>query len=145
VAGGYNGSYLTSAELCTTSAWVCESTPRFSADGATAYVGMDVNDYATDPYTYLYAFETASTPTTDTVTITAAQYGTGRQLLQVKATDSDPSAILDVYVTSTNTYIGTLKKNVIGYSGKFSLATNPQNITVKSNLGGTASATIKAK
>jgi hypothetical protein len=121
------------------------STPRFSADGATAYVGIDVNDYAADPYTYLYAFETASTPVTDTVTITAAQYSTGRQLLQVKATDSNSSAVLDVYVTSTNTHIGTLKKNATGYSGKFASATNPQNITVKSNLGGTASANIKAK
>ena len=120
------------------------SVPRFSADGAAAYVGMDVNDYAADPYTYLYAFETTST-TTDTITITAAQYSTARQLLQVKSTDSDPAAVLDVYVTSTNTHIGTLKKNATGYSGKFSLATNPQNITVKSNLGGAASANVKAK
>ena len=121
------------------------STPRFSPDGATAYVGMDVNDYATDPYTYLYAFETASAPATDTVTITAAQYMTGRQLLQVKATDNNSSAILDVYVTSTNTRIGSLKKNSTGYVGKFSWPTNPQSITVKSNLGGTATATVKVK
>lgn len=121
------------------------SVPRFNADGATAYVGMDVNDYAADPYTYLYAFETASAATTDTVTITAAQYSSSRQLLQVKATDSNSSATLEVYVTSTNSHIGTLKKNSTGYTGKFSLATNPQNITVKSNLGGTASATVKAR
>ena len=121
------------------------SVPRFSADGTTAYVGMDVNDYASDPYTYLYAFDTASGTATDVVTITAAQYSNARTLLQVKATDSNPSATLDLYVTSTNTHIGTLKKNATGYVGKFSWPTNPQNITVKSNLGGTASATVKAK
>ena len=34
------------------------SRPRFSLDAATVYVGMDVNDNAADPYTYLYAIDT---------------------------------------------------------------------------------------
>ena len=33
--------------------------PRFSLDAATVYVGMDVNDNAADPYSYLYAIDTA--------------------------------------------------------------------------------------
>jgi outer membrane protein assembly factor BamB len=33
--------------------------PRFSADGAMVYVGMTGNNYAPDPYTYLYAIATA--------------------------------------------------------------------------------------
>ena len=35
------------------------SRARFSLDAATVYVGMDVNDNAADPYTYLYAIDTA--------------------------------------------------------------------------------------
>lgn len=34
------------------------SRARFSRNGATAYMGMDVHDSAADPYTYLYAFNT---------------------------------------------------------------------------------------
>ncbi len=36
------------------------SRPRFSNDGSVVYVGMDVNDNAADPYTYLYAFNTGN-------------------------------------------------------------------------------------
>jgi hypothetical protein len=34
------------------------SRASFSLDAATVYVGMDVNDNAADPYTYLYAIDT---------------------------------------------------------------------------------------
>jgi outer membrane protein assembly factor BamB len=34
------------------------SKPRFSRDGTTVYIGMDVNDSVPDPYTYLYAIKT---------------------------------------------------------------------------------------
>jgi hypothetical protein len=37
-----------------------QSRPKFSLDGAVVYVGMDVNDYANDVYTYLYAFNTGT-------------------------------------------------------------------------------------
>ena len=121
------------------------STPRFAPDGATAYVGTDVNDYAADPYSYLYAFDTTSGTASDVVTITAAQYNSARSLLQIKATDSDPNATLQAYVTSTNALIGNLRKNATGYVGQFSWPTNPQNITVKSNLGGSASANVRAR
>jgi hypothetical protein len=33
------------------------SRPRFSQDGATVYIGMDVNDSVPVPYTYLYAID----------------------------------------------------------------------------------------
>lgn len=79
---------------------------------------------------------------TDTVTITKAVYSTARQTLAVQATDSDPSATLQVYVTSTDTLLGTLRKKSTGYSGKFSVASNPQNITVKSSLGGSATSPV---
>ena len=79
---------------------------------------------------------------TDTVTITRALYASARQTLTVQATDSDPNAVLQVYITSSDTLVGTLRKKRTGYSGKFSIASNPQNITVKSSLGGSATSPV---
>jgi hypothetical protein len=48
-----------------------------------------------------------------------------------------------VFVTSTNQLIGPLANNGRGrYSRAFNLSTNPQNITVRSSLGGSASSTV---
>jgi hypothetical protein len=64
----------------------------------------------------------------------------------VAATGSNAGATLRVYVTSTNTLIGTLNNEGGGrYRGDFSWPTNPQNITVKSSLGGSASRTVTLK
>ena len=84
--------------------------------------------------------------TNDTVTITLAQYRVSTKRLRVTATDSNTNAILKAYVTSSGALIGTLTNNGGGnYSGAFNWPTNPQNITVKSNLGGSASATVILK
>ncbi|HYO53395.1 PQQ-binding-like beta-propeller repeat protein [Archangium sp.] len=40
------------------------SRPRFSNDSATVYVGTSTNDYATDPYGYLYALATGASTST---------------------------------------------------------------------------------
>lgn len=88
---------------------------------------------------------TPSGAATDTVTITRAVYTSARQTLTVQATDSDPSAVLQVYVTSTETLLGTMRKKNTSYSGKFSVATNPQNITVKSSLGGSATSPVTSR
>jgi hypothetical protein len=123
-----------------------DSRARFSADGATAYV---VTATATGnnntSRSFVYALDASLGTATDVVTVTGAQYDTARSLLQVKATDSDPNAILQAYVTSTNALIGNLRKNATGYVGKFSWAINPQNITVKSNFGGSASARVRSR
>lgn len=123
-----------------------DSRARFSADGATAYV---VTATATGnnntSRSFVYALDARLGTATDVVTVTGAQYDTARSLLQVKATDSDPNAILQAYVTSTNALIGNLRKNATGYVGKFSWAINPQNITVKSNFGGSASARVRSR
>jgi hypothetical protein len=51
-----------------------------------------------------------------------------------------------VFVTSTGALIGTLSNSGGGqYRGEFSSSTNPQNITVKSSLGGVATAIVAAK
>jgi len=114
------------------------SVPRFSPDGACAYVGTDVNDYASDPYCYLYAFDTTAGSTTDTVTITGALYKTSRQQLSVQATSTSTDATLQAFVTSTDTLIGTLSKRGTKYVGRFTWPTNPVTITVKSSGGGSA-------
>jgi probable HAF family extracellular repeat protein len=88
---------------------------------------------------------TPTTAATDSVTITAATYNTRRKSLQVQATDSNPAATLQAFITSSDTLIGSLTKKPRGYSGKFSLATNPANITVKSSLGGSATAAVTAR
>ena len=88
----------------------------------------------------------AVTSATDAVTITAAQYNTALSQLLVKATDTDPTAILTVSVTSTGTTIGTLTNKGNGtYQGKFSGIANPVNITVTSNLGGSATAPVRTR
>jgi hypothetical protein len=89
------------------------------------------------------------TPTTvasDTISIQVAEYDSGNRRLRVEATSSNASATLQVYVTSTNTLIGTLQNDGGGrYRGDFSWPTNPQNITVRSSLGGSASRTVTLK
>ena len=82
----------------------------------------------------------------DSIAIQLAEYSSGNQQLRVEATSSNASAILTVYVTSTNTLIGALRNEGGGrYRGDFSWPTNPQNITVRSSLGGTASRTVTLK
>jgi hypothetical protein len=89
------------------------------------------------------------TPTpvaSDTVSIQRAEYSAGSDELRVEATGSNASATLSVYVTSTNTLIGTLRNEGGGrYRGDFSWPTNPQNITVRSSLGGSASRNVTLK
>ncbi|HEX2989155.1 MAG TPA: VCBS repeat-containing protein [Anaerolineales bacterium] len=89
------------------------------------------------------------TPTTaaaDTVSIQLAEYSAGNDELRVEATGSNASATLSVYVTSTNTFIGTLGNEGGGrYRADLPWPTNPQNITVRSSLGGSASRTVTLK
>jgi hypothetical protein len=55
----------------------------------------------------------------------------------VAATSSGAGATLRVYATATNTLIGTLAAG----SGQFTVA-NPQNVTVRSSLGGSATRSV---
>jgi hypothetical protein len=83
---------------------------------------------------------------TDTVAVTQAEYRASRRELRVNATSTSSSAVLKVYVTSTNALIGTLTNDGGGrYSGRFSWPTNPQNITVRSSLNGSASRAVRLR
>ena len=73
------------------------SRARFSLDAATVYVGMDVNDNAADPYTYLYAIDTGvdgggGIPCGDLVSFQVrCKSGDGGQKLQAKLTLTNTS------------------------------------------------------
>jgi hypothetical protein len=82
----------------------------------------------------------------DSVSIQLAQYDSGKRVLSVEATSSKPQAILHVYRTEGMVAIGQLTGDGSGrYRGQLALGTNPQNITVKSSLGGSASKAVTAK
>jgi hypothetical protein len=85
-------------------------------------------------------------PTTDTVRITRAEYDSGKRVLRVEATSTSSSATLRVFVTSTGALLGTLSNSGGGqYRAELNSSTNPQNITVRSSLGGVATANVAAK
>lgn len=87
-----------------------------------------------------------ATPVADTVSITRAEYEADKRILRIEATSSRSTATLQVFVTSTNQLIGTLSNNGGGkYSGQFSWSANPQNVTVRSNFGGSTSRAVTAK
>lgn len=76
----------------------------------------------------------------DTVVITKARWRRG--LLTIEATSTNPNAILSVYSQSGG-FMFTLTNLGGGrYSDQRGWVTNPQVITVRSNLGGSATATL---
>jgi hypothetical protein len=84
--------------------------------------------------------------TTDTVAVQLAEYSSGNRELRIEATSSNSGAVLRCYVTSTGALIGTLANEGGGrYRGQFSWPSNPQSVTVRSSLGGSATRTVAAK
>jgi hypothetical protein len=74
----------------------------------------------------------------DKVAITTATWKSG--LLTIKATSTNPNAILSVFSPAGN-FMFTLTNNGGGrYSDQRGFVDNPQQITVRSNLGGSATA-----
>jgi len=82
----------------------------------------------------------------DMVTITRAQFLVQRGQLNVGATDSNATATLTVSISSTGEVLGTMTNLGGGsYTFKKTGIANPRNITVTSNLGGTANARVRAR
>jgi hypothetical protein len=82
----------------------------------------------------------------DTVTITKAQYSISTSKLTVQATDSNPAAVLTVKVTSSGQILGQMQTRGDGkYQLKKPGIANPVNITVTSDLGGSASRDVQAR
>jgi hypothetical protein len=89
---------------------------------------------------------TPSPAPTDMVTVQQADYFSSKRELRVEVADSSSTATLRAYVTTTGALVGTLTNAGGGkYKGQFAAASNPQNITVKSSLGGSASKAVAAK
>jgi photosystem II stability/assembly factor-like uncharacterized protein len=89
---------------------------------------------------------TVNPSASDTVAIQKAEYTSSKRQLSVQATSTKTTAALKAYVTSSGALIGTLANNGGGrYSATFAVSTNPQNITVKSSNGGTASKAVTLK
>jgi hypothetical protein len=85
-------------------------------------------------------------PTADTVKILRVDYQQSKAVLRVDATGSEPTATLRVYATATGALIGTLKNNGNGrFSASLPWPTNPDNITVRSSFGGSASKAVTLK
>jgi hypothetical protein len=88
----------------------------------------------------------ASTPSTDTVSVSRAEYVASKGELSIEATSTSSSATLRVYVASTGALIGTLANDGGGrYRGQFTWPSNPQTIVVRSSLGGSATMTVTLK
>jgi hypothetical protein len=82
-------------------------------------------------------------PATDRVGVTRAEYTLQKRELRIEATSTSATARLRVSVTSTGALVGTLRK--LGgsrHAGQFTWPSNPQNVTVTSTAGGSASATV---
>ena len=83
-------------------------------------------------------------PTADRVSITQASYLAAYHYVYVRATSTSATATLRVYNTQTGALLGTLGNNGGGtYSGYVYAATKPASVTVRSSLGGSATATVQ--
>jgi hypothetical protein len=82
---------------------------------------------------------------TDTVAVQKAEYTSSKGTLLVEATSTRSTATLQVFVTSTGQLLGTLTNNGGKYNGQLSTTVNPQNITVRSSLGGSATRAVVGK
>ena len=128
VAAGATGTTFTVSTSTLTACPSSGATISATYGGATKSAGLTV------------------TPTTDTVTIQQADYFASKRQLRVGAKSTSRSATLQVYVTSTGALIGTLQNLGDGrYTGQFTWPVNPQSITVRSSLCGSATKTVTAK
>lgn len=133
VAGATSASFNvgTTTVTATTSATISGT-----FNGVTRSATLTINPTAAPP----------PPPSADTVRITRAEFDSSNRRLRVEATSTSSNATLQVFVTATGQLLGTLGNSGGGqYRAELSVATNPQNITVRSSLGGVATASVIAK
>jgi uncharacterized repeat protein (TIGR03803 family) len=130
----------------TVPAGAVSATFTITTNAVTATTGVTVTG------TYLGASQSASLTVTtgavqgDTVTIAKAEYTVSAKSLHVEATSTSKTANVSIYVTATGALIGSLTNDGSGrFKGDMSWPSNPQNITVKSSAGGSASKGVTAK
>jgi len=148
-----SGGAVVSLSSSNTSAATVPASVTVAAGAASANFTVTTQSVgASTPVTISASYASATKTTTltvnpqatgDTVAIQRAEYDDRDEELRVEATSTSSSATLQVFVTSTNQLIGTLTNNGGGrYSRTFSWPTNPQNITVRSSLVGSASRNV---
>jgi len=81
-----------------------------------------------------------SPPAADVVRITKASWKSG--LLRIEATSTNPNAILGVYSSSGSFMFNLTNQGGGRYADQRGFVFNPQRITVRSNFGGSATATL---
>ena len=119
----------------TTVSAITSATISGTLNGITRSATLTINPVATTP-----------PPSTDTVRITRAEFESSKRVLRVEATSTSSNATLQVFVTATGQLLGRLSNNGGGqYRAELSVSTNPQNITVRSSLGGVATSSVAAK
>jgi hypothetical protein len=103
--------------------------------------------YGTIPSTQTARLTVAPPPAAvDTVSIQKADYVVSKKQLTVQASSTSQTVMLTVTSTATGEVIGVLTNKGAGsYAGTFPLAASPQNITVTSDLGGTANRAVNVK
>jgi VCBS repeat protein len=132
-AGASSGTFTVGTTSVTTTG---TATISATLNGVTRSATLTINPASTTP----------PPPSADNVSITRAEYDSGKRALRVEATSSSSNATLQVFVSSTGQLIGTLSNSGGGqYRGEFTVSTNPQNITVRSSLGGVATRSVTAK
>jgi len=86
------------------------------------------------------------TSNADNVTIQLADYFAGKRELRVAAQSTGSTATLGVHLTSSGQLIGTMQNLGGGkYSGQFARSVNPQSITVRSSLCGSATMVVRRR
>jgi hypothetical protein len=145
---------LTSADTAVATVPTSVTVPAGATSATFAVTSRPVTTTNTTTITASYAATAASAVLTvnpspaaaDTVSVQRAEYDSSKRVLQVEASSTSSTATMRVFVTSTGTLIGTLANDGGGrYRGQLSWSTNPQNVTVTSSLGGTATRAVTLK
>ncbi|MEO7724552.1 MAG: hypothetical protein ABIU29_07680 [Chthoniobacterales bacterium] len=115
-----------------------------AALGSSSTAQAQTSDFAPNPYRNFDAF--APEAAADVVTILKARYITAREVLTVQATSTSTTAALQLFVTSTDEFIGILTEVSPGkYVGRFSFPLNPESVTIRSTDGGTDTAVVEVR
>lgn len=145
---------LTSADTAVATVPTSVTVPAGATSATVSVTSRPVTSTSTATITASYAATTGSAVLTvhpapaaaDTVSVQRAEYDSSKRVLQVEASSTSSTATMRVFLTSTGTLIGTLSNDGGGrYRGQLSWSTNPQNVTVTSSLGGTATRAVTLK
>ena len=129
------------ADSITIPAGATTGTFTVNTTAVTAGTPVGITALYTTSRTATLTVNPSATAPADSVSIGRAEYDSAKRTIRIEATSNRTGATLKAYVTSTGALLGTLS----GGGATFAASTNPQSITVKSSLGGSAARTVTAK